>query len=276
MGRYGKVGTFRQVTHPRIRGALDPSSKQKRYDGIPRLQDYQTDEETYFVPSFSIRRHLHRSEELLWDTNQKMIGRRLGRGFKSTPSTGIALKTIEQKRFIKNMREAGIHPDPDEIRDIAYSVRDMLTDLLTNAESPLPVPLGDLGRFGQKKNALAYQLYGWRGDRAQYGPNDHEGNMDPLAVILAERQLAVGALALAYGEDGLKTDGLAPSPHITIARGNGEIPAHRMREFRDKLADLAIDDVCFGDPVIDVKLHPNEPSEPIYIKHAWDSLALTA
>ncbi len=276
MGRYGKVGMFRQVAHPRIRGALDPSGERKHSAGALRLQDYKADEETYFVPSFSIRRHLHRSEELLWDAKQGLIRRRLGRDFTVTPAANIALKSIEQHRFIKNMREAGIHPDPNEVRDIAYSVRDTLTDLLANAHSPLSVSLGGLGRFGYKKNALAYEIGGWRGDRANYGPNDQEGYMDSLAVLLAERQRAVDAIALAYGEAGLETDNIAPSPHITIARGKEAIPDYRMRGLRGALADLAVGEVYFGDPVIDIKMYRDMPVESIYVKHAWDSLAMMA
>lgn len=276
MGRYGKVGAFRQVAHPRIRGALDPSGERRHNAKVLRLQDYRADEETYFVPSFSIRRHLHRSEEQAWEANQKLVQKRLGRGFTATPAADLTLKTIEQHRLIKNMREAGIHPDPDEVRDIAYSVRDMLTNLLANARSPLNVPLGDFGRFGYKQNALAYEIGGWRGDRANYGPNDEEGYMDSLGVLLAERQLAVGALALAYGEAGLQTDGLAPSPHVTIARGKEAIPNYRMRGLRGALADLAIGEVYFGDPVIEVKTHRDMPAEPLYVKHAWDSLAMMA
>jgi len=237
------------------------------------MEDYRADEETYFVPSFSIRRHLHRSEEVAWDENQRRVKRRLGRSFSTLSPEEITLKTIEQKRFIKNMREAGIHPAPEEIRDLAYSVRDALINRLTNAYSPLQVPLGQLGRFGAGDNALAYTIEGWHGDRANYGENDMDGYMDTRAVLLAERQLAVGALALAYGDEGLRTDNIVSSPHITIARAKEAIPDHRMRNLRGGLADLAMEDVYLGDPVIEVKLYREVPAEPIYVRHTWDSLA---
>lgn len=273
MSRYGKVGAFRQVAHPRIRGGLDPAHEQKHYGKVTRLEDYKADEETYFVPSFSIRRHLHRSEEQNWEAHRHALARRLGRSFTTTAVDKITLKSLEQHRFIKNMRQAGIHPNPNEIRDLAYSVRDDLTNLLTNVRSPLPVPLADFGRFGYRKNALAYEIEGWRGDRANYGSNDLEGYRDAHAVLLEERRLAVGAVALAYQENGLQIDGLAPSPHLTIARSNEEIPEYRMRGLNGKLADLAMGQVLLGDPVIQMKLYRDQPAEIIPIKHSWDSLA---
>jgi hypothetical protein len=171
------------------------------------------------------------------------------------------------------MRAAEIRPDPNDVRDLAYGVRDMLTNLLTNARSPLCVPLGNLNKFGYLKNALAYEIDGWRGDRAHYGPNDEEGYMDSHAALLAERQVAVGAIALAYGDAGLNTDNLAPSPHITIARAKEAIPDYRMRGLRGGLADLLMEDVYLGDPVISVKLYRDIPAEIIHVKHAYDSLA---
>jgi hypothetical protein len=216
---------------------------------------------------------LHPSEEETWETTKKNIKRRLGRGFSIVPPAEVTLKTIDQKRFIKNMRDAGIHPDPDEIRDVAYSIRDGLTNLLTNARSPLNVVLGDFGRFGQDNSVLAYEIEGWRGERANYGPNDDEGYMETNAVLLAERQLALGALAYAYGEAGLNTDDLAPSPHVSVARGKDTIQDYRMREIRGELGALAIDEAYFGDPIIEVKMYREMPPERIPVRQAWESLA---
>lgn len=274
MTRYGRVGFFGQVAHPRIRGGLDPTSGNKtHYNHSSRPEDFKTDEEEmYFVPSFSIRRHLHNDEELLWNTNQRFVQRRLGRGFKALAPADITIKTIEQKRFIKAMRDAGVRPEPDEVRDLAYALRDDLTNMLANAHSPLNLPLGSFGRFGQGNNVVAYQIEGWHGDRAHYGENDSEGFMDDLAVVHAERKLAVGAIALAFSNMDFRAEDFISSPHVTIARGKGEIPDDRMRSIRGELADVAIGAVDFGDPVIEMKLYRDMPSESIYVKHAWESL----
>lgn len=280
MRNYSKLGYAGQVKHPRIRGSLRSSRRNDRQEKpeVAQLSEYtQPVEDSYFVPSFSIRRHLHRSEELLWDTNQRLVQRRLGRGYRVTSAADITMKSIEQKRLINNMRQAEIHPDPEEIRDLAYYIRDLLTKELSNAHSPMSVPLGDLGKFGRNNNALAYNIEGWRGDRAHYADNDTEGYMDTRAAILAERQLSVGAIALAYGEAGLDTDDLASScPHITIARAKEDIADYRLRGIRGELADLAIDEVYFGDPVIEVRQYRDMPAESIWVKQAWDSLAVTA
>lgn len=277
MGKYVGLGPTGQVKHPHIRGRL-PSGHQSGSGGrVIKIEDHMRETgETYFVPSFSIRRHLDRREEPAWAASQKQLQRRLGRGFTvATPET-ISIKAIEQHRLIINMRRAGIHPDPEEIRDIAYSVRDQLTELLARAHSPLAVPLGSLARYGYKRNALAYNIDGWRGDRAHYGEVGYDGNMDSLAVLQAERRLAVGALTLAYGEDGLDTDGIASTPHATVARSQDVIQEFKLHDLRTGLADVVLDRAYFGDPVIDVKLYQDQPSEPIYVKHAWSSLAITA
>jgi hypothetical protein len=270
---YGRRGVFGQVVHPHIRGDLDPSHEGKRFRKKLRLEDFKADEETYFVPSFSIRRHLHRSEELLWDTNRKVLRQHLGRSFSITPANEISLKIVEQHRLIKNIREAGLHPEPEVVRDLAYSVRDGLTNLLSNAHSPLQVSLGNFGRFGYKGNSVAYEIDGWRGERAEYGLNDDEHYMDTNAVLLAERQLAVGAIALAFEDSELKVDGIAPSPHITIARAKETVPDYRMREIRGELGDIAIGEVYLGDPVIEAKLYRDVPPERIPVRQAWESLA---
>jgi hypothetical protein len=236
--------------------------------------DLGLDENNYFVPSFSIRQHLHRDEEKRWEDHRRMLSRSLGRGFATTPVPDITLKTVEQHRFIKNMRQADIHPDPEEIRDLAYSIRDGLTDLLVNVRSPLPVPLGKFGRFGYRNNALAYEIEGWEGDRKHYGANDAEGYKDAHAVLLEMRQLSVGAIALAYQNSDLSVEGIAPNPHLTVARSNAEIQDHDLRSLRGKLAGLALEDVELGDPVIQMKLYPDQAAETLYVKHAWQSLVM--
>ncbi len=274
MTRYGRIGAFGQIAHPRIRGDLDPRHVPKGQKKVARLEDYKPDEETYFVPSFSIRRHLHRTESSLWEANRQLLRRHLGRGFETVPSQQISLKIIEQHRFIKNVREAGIRPSPEEIKDIAYSIRDLLTNELSNAHSPLPVPLGSLNRFGYKENSVGYEIAGWRGDRAPYGQNDEEGLKGTHSTLLAERQQAVGAIALAFEGKDFKIDGIAPSPHLTIARSKESIPDYQLRDIRGSLGDIALDEVYLGDPVIDLRLYRGMPTETIYVRHAWESLAL--
>jgi hypothetical protein len=216
---------------------------------------------------------LHRSEEPLWDAERKILRGRLGRGFETTPTQDVSLKIVEQHRLIKNIRAAGIRPEPEQMRDLAYSIRDDLTEVLSNARSPLEVPLGNFGKFGYKDDAIAYELDGWRGERAQYANNDDEGYMDPFAVLLAERRLAVGAIALAFEGSELSTDGLAPSPHLTVARHKETIPDYRLREIRGELADIALDEVRLGDPVISLKLYRDEPAVSIPVRQTWESLA---
>ena len=277
MGKYISLGQTGQIKHPYIRGRLSSRHEASRGGKVIKIEDYmRKTDETYFVPSFSIRRHLDIHEESSWTATQQHLQRRLGRSFTVATPEDISIKAIEQHRFINNMHQAGIHPDPNEIRDIAYSIRDQLTNLLANAHSPLAIPFGNLARYGYKSNALAYSIEGWRGDRAHYGENDYDGYMDSLSVLQAERRLAVGALTLAYGEYGLDTDGIAPSPHATIARSKDTIQDFELHGLRSKLAGIVLDGALFGDPVIDVKLYRDEPSEPIYVKHAWSSLAIAA
>lgn len=274
MSRYEGIGIGGQSRRPRIRGSLHPEGKFTRPAKELRLEDCQPDDPTYFVPSLSIRHHLHRSEEARWSNHQKNVKRRLGRGYTVTEPQDITFKVLEQKRFIHAMREVEAMPEPDDIRDLAYSIRDGLTELLANARSPLRVPLSGFEIFGMKNNAIAYEIDGWRGDRAHYGPNDEEGYMDTHAVLLASRQLTVGAIALAFEDTELRTQNLTQSPHFTIARYKETIPRHRLRDISGALATIAMDEVYVGDPVISMKLYRDEPSEQLVVKHAWESLAV--
>jgi len=298
MGKYAELGRARQIKYPHIRGRLSPEHHNAEVGKVVALDDWKDPEadESYFVPSFSIRRHLYRTEEEAWTASQKQVKQRLGRVYSAAQPEDISIKVIEQKALIHNMRKADIHPDPEDIWNLAVSLQDQLTDFQRSASSPLEVPLGKLGRFGSRDNSLAYEIAGWHGDKAHYGgyttgalagamnesvgsswrPDLYTGNMNTLALLQAERRLVVGAFALAYGEDGLDTDGLITTPHVTIARAKNTIGKKELHTVRTRLADIAVEGAMFGDPIIDVKLYRDAPTESLGVAHSWASLGSLA
>lgn len=227
----------------------------------------------YFVPSFSIRRHLHRSEEAYWMGTSKQIGSMLGHHFNVMLPKDVTVKTIEQKALIHKLRDSGEQPSSDAMRDLVFNIRDGLTNSLADSPDPLEVGLGKLAVFGRNRNKLAFTLDGWKGWRARYDDFDEMGKMSSLGALLVESQVAVGSIGMAFPDMNFAVNDIAVSPHMTIARTKDAIRDHELRRIQSQINELGIDSVTLGDPVIGYKLAPQEESHTIPIRHAWESLA---
>lgn len=277
MTRYGKVGTFKQVAHPRIRGSLTPISGSRRYRGDHLTPVNPEMTANYFVPSFSIRRHLDRSEEEYWEEKGHKIGGLLGRRFEVMQPENITIKTIEQKNLIHKIRASGEKPGAGEMREVATGLQDSLNYALASAPEAMYVGLGNLAVFGRNKNKLAFTLKGWRGWRANY-PDEKVGDegvrtMSPLGALLLETQVAVGSISSAFPDMNLPFNDLASSPHITIARSRDRIHDYELRGLQGQINKLGIGALEFGDPIISYKPAPTEDPEILLVRHAWQTLA---
>lgn len=277
MSRYGKVGRFGQVAHPRIRGSLSPISGSRRYRGdhLPTTNPEMA--ANYFVPSFSIRRHLDKSEEDYWGEKSRKIGGLLGRRFEVMGPDNLTIKTIEQKNLIHKIRCANIQPNAEEMHDLASGLQDSLNYALSSAPESMWVGLGNLAIFGRNKNKLAFTLKGWRGWRANYPDEKESGEglrtMSPLGALLLETQVAVGNIASTFPDADFSFNDLASSPHITIARSKDTIHDYELRGLQAQINKLGIDSLEFGDPVISYKPRPAEESQVFLVRHAWRTLA---
>lgn len=273
MGRVMGFGVGNQGFHPKARSALSPTSGAR---GNRRTQWTPYNPEMtahYFVPSFSIRRHLDQCEEEYWDDTTRNIGSILGRHFEVAKPENITIKSIEQKALIHKIRSTGQQPDPTAMRDVVFNIRDGLTNALEGAPEPLEIGLGRLAVFGRNNDKLGFTLEGWKGWRARYDDHEHSGELSALGALLVESQVAVGNIATAFPDMSFSLNEIATSPHITIARTKDKIRDHELRRMQSQIDELDIQTVLFGDPVINYKLAPDEASQTLGIRHSWSSLA---
>lgn len=274
MGRMGGFGVGQQGFHPRARGALTLASKRRGPEYWPIMNEETTS--NYFVPSFSIRRHIHRSEEERWTGVQKHLSGVLGRHFTVMTPASMAIKSIEQRALIEKMRESDSRPTSEEMRDIVYNIRDGLTEALALSPDPLPVGLGRLAIFGRNDNKIGFNIDGWKGWRARYALLDQRGEMTAHGALLVENQIALGGITAALADTAIAVNEIASNPHLTIAQASDKIRDHELRKIQSEVDDLCLDSVLVGDPVINFKASPHDVSETLHIRHSWDSLALMA
>lgn len=244
-------------------------------DRMRTLKHMQSEETTakYFVPSFSIRRHVSRNSEVQLRRMQRDVQRRLGGAFTVMAPEFLTVKVLEQKKWIERMRELDIRPSPDDMKDLAYEVRDGLTEILDFSPSPLSLPIGRLGVYGYREQALGLGIQGWKGYRARYASHDENGAMTAYGAIVAENQFCLESIEAAVGDDAFSVEGLAPTPHITIARRSDSIRARELRNIESRLEDIIPASIEVSDPIIELRTHPAGPSEMIYVRHSWESLA---
>lgn len=271
MRRNRGFGVGHQGFHPKARGALSPDAKQ--HGQLPWHMVKGWDAEHYFVPSFSIRRHIHQSEEARWSGVQKQLSAMLGRHYEVMPPSSMAIKSIEQKALIEKIRQSGTHPTPDEMRDVVFNIRDDLTEALSASPDRLEVGLGRLAVFGRNHNKLALTISGWKGWHSRYALLDQSGEMSAVGALLIENRIALGGIVSALPDTSIAVNEIASNPHLTLACTNDSIRDHELRKIERQVEDLDLSSVVVGDPVISFKASPSEETKPFAIRHAWDSLA---
>lgn len=267
----GGFGVGQQGFHPRARSSL-PAEGRRQRQGQFNMANPET--EYYFVPSFSIRRHLHRTEENQWDGVLKQLSGMFGRHFTTVSPPDMCIKSIEQKALIHKIRESGSHPTAEEMQDVVYNIRDGLTEALSSSPDPLPVGLGRLAVFGRGRNKVGFNIDGWKGWRARYALTDEYGNMTANGALLVENQIALGSIATALSDTAIAVDEIASNPHLTLATGSDKIRPHELRKMQSAVDKLCLESVMVGDPVIDFKPSFNSPNETLHVRHSWDTLAL--
>jgi len=273
MGTVGRFGVGGQKVRPLPRGRLSLNQKAAKWHYV---KDYSSQETAgnYFVPSFSILRHIHRNEEDYWLNVGYGISRVLGKKYQIHLPDDIVIKSIEQKALIHKIKESGERPTPEEMENVVYNIRDDLVSQLDKAPSPLEIGLGKLAVFGQNYNKLGFTIGGWRGWRAHYAEYDDCGEITSIGALLRENRAAMGNISTAFPEMQFSTSELSANPHITIAsKKRGEIEDYELRNVQSRIDSLEIDDTAlFGDPVISYKLAPDAPSRILGVGHYWESI----
>lgn len=222
---------------------------------------------TYFVPSFGINRdaHFDQQQEQRIAGLRKEARRVLGRHthFYDPPQRHLTI--VEQRAFIERIRESGIRPTPEQITELVKQISGGLKELLGPTPAKLVLPLGKLARFGERKETLGIQPWGWRGFRAHYAIRNELNELSPLGAIVAETQFTVGAITTAMEETtGFSPDGLAQTPHIAIAEKRGGIRYHEFVELEGRLSELDIplpDECRLDDPIIHMRTMRKRPRQ---------------
>jgi hypothetical protein len=198
MGRRGGFGVGQQGFHPRARGAISQENGGHGYGPFALTGEEMTAQ--YFVPSFSIRRHIHESEMPKWTGIQKQIGSILGRHYDVMTPHELAIKSIEQKTMIEKVRESGVQPTASEMRAAAHNIRDELSTALEAVPEPLEVGLGRLAIFGRHHNKIGFEIDGWKGWKARYSLLTQAGELTAPGALVLENHIAVGGIASALPE----------------------------------------------------------------------------
>lgn len=104
----------------------------------------------YFVPSFSVRRPVIKTDEVEEFINRASTN--LPRAYETTSLSGVTI--VEQHRMIEQFRNADIHPDPEKIENIARRVAETLRDSIRTIPRRIDIPTGRVYRFGTSQTRL--------------------------------------------------------------------------------------------------------------------------
>lgn len=215
----------------------------------------------HFVPSITVYREVLNANNGAYLMQRDIIRKILAlpecyQKFYHVTETGrLAMRVIEQKSTIDTFRKAEAHLSRHEMKSLAHSIHGGLTELLERARRPLPLPLGQLDVFGRGKDNLVVQPRGWHGFAGNYSQRDEAGLLTPLGVIVAEKQLCVGAITLAMkNRRGFEAEGLQGEPHITLVTTRGPMGGGHKREITGIVDQCLEPELFLGNPVVHYRL----------------------
>ena len=96
--------------------------------------------ESYFVPSFAIRRRAEQDEQLV--SFLKGIRSILGSTYRVHEPSSISMTVVEQAKMVERLREAGERPEPTKVESLAHDIADSLESNLKGTPSSINVPIG--------------------------------------------------------------------------------------------------------------------------------------
>ena len=227
----------------------------------------------YFVPAFSVRRSV-RVDDTDYSDYLKQARKVLGKHFHMVAPPDSSVTIIEKSGFIKALRAAWQHPSPEEMRDLAYEVRDRLRCALTDVPETLALPLGRLGVYGygnqRDHSVLGVAPAGWKGCRARIATRDQAGNVLPLGQVRTEIQLGQQTIDEAFADTIFDAESLIQNPHLSIGVNNGGIRKHELRRISERLEGVQPPSVSLGDPVIYLTTARGQEEPPILVREPTD------
>lgn len=230
-------------------------------------------EPQFFVPSFSVRRKVLVTEEV-----QEFMGelkKVLPRNYRVFRPDRLAMTIVEQKRLIDRFRQAKVQPSEEVVESVARNTSRELKRSLNGVPRSLSVSLGRVDRFGSEneKNKIGIIPRGWKGYTSHYAEKDatKDKNILPMPVIVRETNICLGGLVTAFSgnenlERGIRLDGIARTPHISLARKErgGPISHSEIQAVSAIVEEIAPEGIELFDPVIYLRVAKDQ-HEPISI-----------
>ncbi|NBU33159.1 hypothetical protein EB118_18010 [bacterium] len=237
----------------------------------------------FFVPSFALRRQVLKTPETIDFVRQ--LHERMPKNWRVLSPGSLALTLVEQKKLVKEFRKQEECPDPERVEKVAKSIASQLKHSLFRVPRRLEVPTGLVYAFGEKhnKNKLGVIPAGWKGFSAPYAETDNQKNVLPMPIIVRETNLAIGAIATEFAQNGelaqaLRATAVGRTPHITFAQKikGGPISQAEEHAFAGLVDDILPESLTVFDPIIYLRLTKDQPDPHVLHARAprWQNITL--
>lgn len=228
-----------------------------------------------FLPSLSVRRYVDLEDGVVEEAHARMIrelkfGRR-GKihGYIVAPKR-MCVVLLEQRVLTRQMRSADIlatRETVERVSNAAVSIQLGLSELLKNNPKKSDFQLDEPSYF-RDKTVIGCAPKAWKGYGANYFQRGAEGPTQN-ALLVAEKQLCLGALATAFedADQPLDTRPLVGAPHIAFIMRNSPLSEDKFLNVRERLIDILPDSVKLSDPEIHLQLDMDEAPQIIQLWH---------
>ncbi len=258
----------------RSRDTLGSDTSTARQNRL-RPRTFSSTAPTHFLPAFSVRRKVLKTKETI-----EFLGALRGelpRHYRVVSIGSLAMTAVEERAVVRTLRMSQINPEPEEMTAVAYNLRDSYRALLKSKPRALSVPLGGVFTFGGNDDKLGVVPRGWRGYKKHYATRGADGKILPIPILKNESDLAIGALANAFGdEESPNPIDIGPlqnkTPHVTLAQkvSGGPITNGEFHAVREVVEYLMPPEFILFDPAIFLRTEQGEAPETLYprsIKH---------
>jgi hypothetical protein len=229
-----------------------------------------------FMPSISVRQYVDLEDGLVGAAHSKMIREfRFSRrarvhGYVVAPKK-LCLVLLEKRLLAKQMTAAGIQANEEtseRISGAAVSIQMGLSTLLKNQPSKIELPLDEPRTF-EDKTTIGCAPYAWRGFTANYYQRGAE-TMTPNALVVAQKQLCIGAITTALADLGdrpIDTRPLLGDPHIAFIMRNSSLSERKLMDTQARLSNILPVSVNLRDPEINLQLGATQTPQVLQLWH---------
>jgi hypothetical protein len=163
----------------------------------------------------------------------------------------LAMRSIDQGSVIESFKRLQTPPTAEQVKSIATSIHTGLEELLKGTVAPMPFAVGSAAIRGEKKNDVVVMPLGWDGYKSNYQQRDGENGFTPIGSMIAIRQLAVGAIALAMNDENFDAQTLVEDPYITRAHScSGPLKGRNAADILDITERTSLDELYLGNVIV--------------------------